>query len=121
MFLNQLLCEVQVQEDDIEDVFVGVVALETLLQILKVSDHARLLVDGRECLTLLQLVDYHHLEWLLLIEYELVVMLALEQLNHCLIRAGQHELALVVRVGEHALWNSPIVQVFIVEELLCVN
>lgn len=121
MLLNKLISEAHVHQNGVEDFFVREVRLQSLLHILQVSDHAGILVDASECLSLFKLVNDHHLVRFLLELHVLIVILVAQHLSERVVRGGNHQLTLVVGVREHTLGHSAAVLVLVKEEFVCVG
>jgi hypothetical protein len=88
---------------------------------LQVSDHTHIVVYNGECLRLLELVDNHHLEGLLFKLNVLIVVFVSQELGEGVVGGGEHQLALVVGVGEDTLGDSAVVLVLIEEKLVGVR
>ncbi len=89
-----------------------------MLNVLEVSYHAGVFINRHECLRLLKLSEYHHLiGFLFELHISIVVGLALQSLLNGLIRCGNHQLALVVRMREHTLGHTTAVCITVEEEL----
>lgn len=115
VLLYQLISEVQVQQDDVEYLFIRVVTLEALLQVLQVGNHACLIINGLKSLALLKFIQYHHLVRFFL-EKNVIVVLA-DCCYQGVVGSGQHQLAFVIWVGEHTLGDASVVMFFFEEEL----
>ena len=75
MLFNQLVCEIHVYQYGIEDLSIRVVTLQSLLDILQVSDHGSVFIDRRQLFSLLKLINNHHLVWLLLEKHKVIMIL----------------------------------------------
>lgn len=120
MLFDQLLGKVQIQQYRVKDLLVREIALKALLNVLKVSDHTGIVVNGQECLCLLQFIDNHHFVRLLLELYLgiIVTFSSRERVIYRLIGGGEHKLALMGCVGENALRHATAVGVTVEEELV---